>query len=180
MVEKNPGARSHEHEIEIRVPVREVWRALTEPKSLIRWYVEKAEMEPRQGGRYWVSWGAEGDGEARIDVWEVDRRLRLIHLPFVGAPPMPEGSAIVEDFSLEDRGGSTLLRLVNSGIPTTPEWDGFFKGTDSGWEDYFRFLRDMLEVGEEEEEEIVEVEEPEPGRAPRPTGPTRRRKGSEG
>jgi len=93
MAEKKPATRSHEHEIEIGVPARVVWRALTEPKTLTRWYVEKADVEPRQGGRYRLSWGAEGDGEARIDVWEPNRRLRLVHLPFEGAPPMPDGWA---------------------------------------------------------------------------------------
>ncbi len=169
MAEKKPATRSHEHEIEIGVPARVVWRALTEPKTLTRWYVEKADVEPRQGGRYRLSWGAEGDGEARIDVWEPNRRLRLVHLPFEGAPPMPDGCAIVEDFTLEEEDGTTLLRLVNSGIPETPEWDGFFTGTDSGWDGYFEFLRDMLEVGDDDETDLG-IEEDDSARAPRASG----------
>ncbi|MFH1680242.1 MAG: SRPBCC domain-containing protein [Candidatus Eisenbacteria bacterium] len=175
MAENSPGTRSHQHEIEICSPVRTVWSALTDPKILTRWYVDEAEVEPREGGRYWVSWGAEGEGEARIDVWEPDRRLRLAHLPFKGSPPIPEGGAVIEDFTLEERGETTVLRLVYSGIPSAPEWDGFFKGTDSGWEDYFKFLRDMLEIGEEEEGEEEERPEPEPDR--RSPGAGRRGRG---
>jgi uncharacterized protein YndB with AHSA1/START domain len=174
MAEKNPGTRSHEHEVEIRVPARIVWKALTDPKTLARWYVQKAEVEPRPGGRYWLSWGAEGVGEARIDVWEVNRRLRLVHLPFEGSPPLPDGGAIVEEFTLQDLGDSTLLRLVHSGIPDAPDWDAFFRGTDTGWDDYLEVLCDILEVGGEDEEE------PSRPRAPKPTAPARRRKGGEG
>ncbi|MBM3320924.1 MAG: SRPBCC domain-containing protein [Candidatus Eisenbacteria bacterium] len=172
MAERSSATRSHEHTIEIRTPVRFVWRALTDPKMLTRWFVEEAEIEPRKDGRFWVSWGAEGDGEARIDVWEPHKRLRLVYLPFEGAPPMPEGGAVVEEFTLEDRGDSTVLRLVHSGIPASPEWDGFFKGTDVGWEDYLEYLRDLLEVGDDEE-----FPEADAGTEFRSAGTSRRRKG---
>jgi hypothetical protein len=38
-----------------------------------------------------------------------------------------------------------VLRLVSSGIPDAPEWDGFYNGTDSGWSSFFRTLKHYLE-----------------------------------
>ncbi len=38
-----------------------------------------------------------------------------------------------------------MLRLVSSGIPATPDWDGFYDGTNSGWPSFFRALRHYLE-----------------------------------
>ena len=38
-----------------------------------------------------------------------------------------------------------MLRLVHSGIPNTPEWDGYYDGTDTGWQSFFRAMRHYLE-----------------------------------
>ena len=46
---------------------------------------------------------------------------------------------------IERRDGKTVLRLVNSGIPNAPEWDGFYNGTESGWRSFLRTLRHYLE-----------------------------------
>ena len=52
---------------------------------------------------------------------------------------------IIEEYTLERRDGKTVLRLVQSGIPDSPDWDGFYNGTDSGWESFFRTMRHYLE-----------------------------------
>ena len=61
----------------------------------------------------------------------------------VGTPPLT--SPIIEDYFLQSRGGVTVLRLVTSGIPDTPDWDGFYDGTNRGWELFLRTLRHYLE-----------------------------------
>ena len=48
-------------------------------------------------------------------------------------------------YTIERRDGKTVLRLVNSGIPDAPEWDGFYNGTESGWRSFLRTLRHYLE-----------------------------------
>jgi hypothetical protein len=52
---------------------------------------------------------------------------------------------IMVEYTLDSRGGRTVLRLVHSGIPNTPDWDGFYDGTDYGWEAFFGALRHYLE-----------------------------------
>jgi hypothetical protein len=52
---------------------------------------------------------------------------------------------MVNEYTLEHRDGKTVLRLVNSGIPDAPEWDGFYDGTESGWKSFLRTLRHYLE-----------------------------------
>ena len=52
---------------------------------------------------------------------------------------------MVDEYTIERRDGKTVLRLVSSGIPDAPEWDGFYNGTDSGWSSFFRTLRHYLE-----------------------------------
>jgi hypothetical protein len=52
---------------------------------------------------------------------------------------------MVNEYTIERRGNKTVLRLVCSGIPDAPEWDGFYNGTDSGWDSFLRTLRHYLE-----------------------------------
>jgi uncharacterized protein YndB with AHSA1/START domain len=132
--------RSHEHEMEIQAPAEAVWRALTDGDELVRWFAEDARTTPGEGGSVWLSWGGEYAGESRIDVWEPSRRLRL--LDSSGDDP---AVTLVEEWTLETRGGTTVLRLVHSGILDSPDWDGMYDGTNQGWEIFLRTLRHYLE-----------------------------------
>jgi uncharacterized protein YndB with AHSA1/START domain len=140
--------RSHEHEIEIEANPDQVWRALTDADQLTGWYVERAEVEPRAGGKYFISWGEGMDGWGKIDVWEPPHRLRLVHLPAGGGDPGPNDppldEPIIEEYTIEASGGTTVLRMVNSGIPDSADWDSFYDGTDVGWDGFFLALRHYL------------------------------------
>lgn len=71
--------------------------------------------------------------EAHIDVFLPGRRLRLIYLP---SPHLPASdSAIVVDFIMEGSPeGTTILRVLGSGVPDDPAWDMPFKRLKLGWE----------------------------------------------
>lgn len=122
--------RRREHRIEIRAPIAAVWKALIEAEQIVRWYAPEAEVDAREGGRYFVSWGEGMGGESCIDVLEPEKRLVLRHV-WEGAaaldPPM------MEEYLLESRGDLTVVRLVQSGIPATAEWDDFYEDTGRGW-----------------------------------------------
>jgi uncharacterized protein YndB with AHSA1/START domain len=145
--------RSHEHVIAIDAPIDAVWKALTDAEDLTRWLCDRARVTPGQGGRIWSAWG-DGDleaGEKTIEVWEPRKRLRLILDP-ASCNPGPAATAahlitvpIVLEYTLETHEGKTVLRLVHSGIPDAPEWDGFFEGTRAGWPMFFIGLRHYLE-----------------------------------
>ena len=67
-------------------------------------------------------------------------------MPFeMGAAKYDGTTPMVDEYTIERRDGKTVLRLVSSGIPNEPEWDGFYNGTDSGWSSFFRTLRHYLE-----------------------------------
>ena len=63
----------------------------------------------------------------------------------MGAATHDAPTAMINEYTLERRDGKTVLRLVHSGIPDSPDWDGFYDGTDSGWPSFFRTLRHYLE-----------------------------------
>lgn len=67
-------------------------------------------------------------------------------MPFdMGAAKYDGTTPMVDEYTIERRDGKTVLRLVSSGIPDAPEWDGFYNGIDSGWASFFRTLRHYLE-----------------------------------
>jgi len=69
--------RTFETTIEIQAPTAAVWKALTDARELVRWFPLEAEVEPRVGGRYWISWQNEWQGDHRIRIFEPERHLRM-------------------------------------------------------------------------------------------------------
>jgi uncharacterized protein YndB with AHSA1/START domain len=141
------GTRTQQHEIVIDAPLEAVWKAISEGEELTRWFVEEASVDkPGVGGTLTFSWGGDEKGENRIDAWEPNRRLRLTSMPFEMGEAKYDGTTpMVNEYTIERRDGKTVLRLVNSGIPDTPEWNGFYDGTESGWRSFLRTLRHYLE-----------------------------------
>jgi uncharacterized protein YndB with AHSA1/START domain len=130
------------HEIEIDAPPDAVWKAISTGEGLTRWYAEEARVEPRAGGENWISWGEGQEVGNQNLAWEPGKRLT------VGKPnheTATDWNAIVIDFEIETRGGRTLLKLVQSGLPTGPDWDGMDDGTDVGWEMFLFALKFYLE-----------------------------------
>ena len=138
-------SRKQEHEIVIDAPIEAVWKAIADGEELTRWFVEEATVEPGVGGKIVISWGGPEKGESRIEVWEPNKKLRVALRPEMGPLKCDPDTPIIDEYTLERRDGRTVLRLVSSGIPDSPDWDGFYNGTDSGWRMFFRTLRHYLE-----------------------------------
>jgi uncharacterized protein YndB with AHSA1/START domain len=139
------GTRGYAHLVEIDVPVARVWRALTDPGLIRIWSGQEAEIDPRQGGFYRIGKRLAGGREAHIDVFDVNRRLRLIYL---SGPETPPGdSAVVDDFLLDVRKGegTASLRLLGSGIPDASEWDKPYMRMRMSWERFLARIKVTLE-----------------------------------
>jgi len=139
------GTRGYAHLVEIDVPVARVWRALTEPGLIRIWSGQEAEIDARQGGMYRIGKRSGTAREAHIDIFEVNRRLRLIYLNGKDSPP--SDSAAVDDFILDRRRGEgkTSLRLLGSGIPEAAAWDRSYAGIRMGWERFLARIKVTLE-----------------------------------
>lgn len=116
--------RGYAHRVDIEAPPSRVWSALIEPALLSRWLGPNAVVKPRAGGRFSVTLDPGIEREALIDIFEPNRRLRLVYLT---PPAMPafEG-AVVDDYLIEPEGATTIVRLLGSGIPEGKLWDGHY------------------------------------------------------
>jgi uncharacterized protein YndB with AHSA1/START domain len=131
--------------VEVEAPVARVWRALTEPKLIRIWSGVEAEVDARAGGVYRIGKRVAGTREAHIDIFEPNRRLRLIYLHSKDWPRA--NSAIVDDFILDARkgDGTTSLRLLGSGVPDSSEWDKPYARIRLGWERFLARIKVALE-----------------------------------
>jgi uncharacterized protein YndB with AHSA1/START domain len=141
--EDRTGTRGYAHLVEMHVPVNRVWRALTEASLIRIWQNTEAEVDARKGGLYRTGKPGSGMREAHIDIFEPNRRLRLIYLNSRDFPA--SASAIVDDFLLDVKPGKTAVRLLGSGVPEAQAWDRPYVKIRMGWERVLARMRVMLE-----------------------------------
>jgi uncharacterized protein YndB with AHSA1/START domain len=138
--------RQQTHEIVIDAPIEAVWKAISDAEELTRWFAAEASVTPGVGGTIAISWDGEEKSSSTIEVWEPNKKLRKKLPPFDMGPAKHDPAVpMIDEYTIERRDGTTVLRLVCSGIPDAPEWDGFYNGIDSGWRSFFRTLRHYLE-----------------------------------
>lgn len=131
--------RSVEKEIRIDATPEQVWEAWAEPGEIARWFVDRAEGRMEPGAT--VTWIFDTfDYRLPIDVYATTRGR---YLAFGGEPPgRPQA---LQEVILRRDGGSTVLRLANSGFLDGPEWDEEMAGVDSGWDMALATLKHQLE-----------------------------------
>ena len=80
-----------------------------------------------EGGEVTVSWGESFSFTTKIEEWKPEKRLRL-------AGSGPGDTPIVQQWTIEKRGGTTIVRLVQSSLDGGTEWEkGFYESTNYGW-----------------------------------------------
>jgi len=136
--------RGYAHRIDVVADSARVWNALTSSVALGIWCSPGAEISPRPGGSFRASVDRITELEAHIDIFEPQRRMRLIHLPAARAPAAE--TAIVDDFMLDPSSEGTIIRLLGSGFPIAPEWDPLYLRLRIGWEKAIGRLKTLLET----------------------------------
>jgi len=63
-------SRSHETIIDVKATPEEVFRAITDPEQIVKWFCTESRVDPRVGGEYHFSWGPGMDGQSTISAWE--------------------------------------------------------------------------------------------------------------
>ena len=172
------GTRAIETEVTIDAPPERVWKALTDANELTRWFPFEADVEPGEGGKILLSWGADMEGSSRIRVWEPGRHLQTSWMEptermLETGKDAPAGSTaeraaggewpgdkLIVDYFLEALGGKTVLRLVHSGFSADAKWDNEFDSHRRGWNFELRSLRHYLEHHDGRQRKVVWLRAP--------------------
>lgn len=119
--------RAIELEIEVSGTPDEVWQAIATGPGITSWYVPHT-VEEREGGSVTASFGPgpEMQVEGRVVAWDPPRRFAMDGGE--GAP----GPAFEWTVASLD-GGTSVVRLVNSGFGSGAEWDDQYDGMTQGW-----------------------------------------------
>ena len=139
---EQPKTRSVDLEIHIDAPADAVWRALTEPDEISRWFAPVASGTSGLGGQITVSWGG-GEWTSEIVEWDPGRHLQLQDVVPEGQAAPEPGTAL--DYYVEGKDGRTVVRMVNSGFSAEDDWDDFFHMLENGWAFFLWNLRHYLE-----------------------------------
>lgn len=127
---------------EIDAPVEAVWKALTDPGELERWFPLKAGVN---NGKVELSWGGGVNWQMEIEEEQQNKYLRLgyneDHHKMVSDVPR----RLAVEFFLEAKEGKTLLRIVHAGFGGGNSWDEIYDGVRRGWDTESLSLKHYLE-----------------------------------
>jgi uncharacterized protein YndB with AHSA1/START domain len=139
-----------EREVLIEAPVDVVWRVLTEPEQIRKWFTDDAELDLRPGGKGTLTWDQKATGEPatahlRVESVEPQHRFSFRWDHPAGAEPRAGNSLLVE-FTLSPEGESTRLRLVESGFAELERSEegraAQVEDHNRGWDVHLATLRD--------------------------------------
>ena len=117
----------------------QVYAAFADPSKLSQWFTDNARGEAKPGNTmYWIfeKFAYEIPYEV-VDA--VPGKLLALGGELPGRPPF------LVELIINQQGGETVLRLVNSGFLDGGTWDEEFEGVSSGWEMSLALLRYYLE-----------------------------------
>ena len=125
--------------IDLRVEVpgtpEEVWEAIATGPGITAWFVPATVTE--EGGERTLSldFGAEfGTSTGPVTAYEPPHRM--VHTSEM------KGRTLAFEYLVEATdGGTCVVRLVNSGFGTEPDWDGEFHAMTAGWTLFLDVLR---------------------------------------
>ncbi|MBP2707980.1 SRPBCC domain-containing protein [Microbispora sp. RL4-1S] len=141
-----------EQDILIDAPVDVVWRAVTEPDQIVRWFSDDADLKPLPGYEGALTFRNQDAGQTltvHVSVQSVaparSFSYRWLHPQGVAAG---EGNSVLVEFTLTHGEGGTRLRVVETGLEhmgwSPGQEEDYASEHNEGWVVYLRCLRDHL------------------------------------
>ncbi len=150
------AADSVEREILIHASPEVVWRVITEPEHISRWFSDAADVEGRAGADGCLMWkpggrGGEKESNLVVPIRVIDaepfRRFSFRWNHPEGTKPDQSNSALVE-FNLLEEAGGTRLRVLESGIDAVTHdeesKERYLEDHGQGWERHFGEMLDYV------------------------------------
>jgi uncharacterized protein YndB with AHSA1/START domain len=137
-----------EREVLIEASRERVWAVLTDPKHIAGWFGDKAEMDPRPGGKAAFGWSEHGTFHAVVQRADPPGFLSYRWARDIDTQPA-EGNSTLVEFSLTEIFAGTLLRVVETGFAnlhaSEAEQDKAVQENTEGWQSELAELKEYAE-----------------------------------
>jgi uncharacterized protein YndB with AHSA1/START domain len=101
-------------DVEIEAPIDVVWRTVTEPEQVAKWFADRVELDLVPGGHGYMGFGEHQGGPVVVETVDPPNRFSYRWNHPAGQQPMATNSWLVE-FTLTPRGTErTHLQVVES------------------------------------------------------------------
>ncbi len=138
-----------EHAVELGADRERVWRALTEPGDIARWFPDRADLEVAPGAEGWFVWHEYGRKAVRFDAVEPGRRL-VWHWSLESETPVGDGVTTRVEWTLRSHHqGRTILRVRETEFATDEHRQSNVAGWRAELEELIEFLGDGRFVTDE-------------------------------
>jgi uncharacterized protein YndB with AHSA1/START domain len=103
-----------DREVLIEAPAEVVWRTITEPEQMTRWFADRVDLVVKPGAHGYMGFGEQG-GPVMVEVVDPPTRFSFRWNNSDGGEPA-FGSSVLVEFTLTPEGDArTRLRVVESG-----------------------------------------------------------------
>ncbi|MGH2381332.1 MAG: SRPBCC domain-containing protein [Candidatus Limnocylindria bacterium] len=127
--------------LELEASPDRVWRAISDPAELARWFPQRAEWDLRPGGEGVFFWEGHGNFPIRIEAVDAPRYLAWRWGVEAEEDPDVAESATLVEWWVEGRdNGGTTLRLRESGF----RLETHRSGNEDGWTEELAELSELL------------------------------------
>jgi len=120
-----------------------VFRALTVPKELAKWFLKDAKIKPKEGSSYTFNWQGDFSHTGKVETVEPSRKLVLSWPDKIKGKVYETKAA----FTLKKKGKGTLLKLKHTGFKKGDDWIWLYGAIQSGWAYYLTNLKSVLTQG---------------------------------
>lgn len=120
--------------------IERVWRALTDPDEIGKWFSDRAEFDPRPGSLGWLEWDQHGRYPLRVEVVEAPHHISWSWSHNPGFEFDEEKATLVEWKLTERKEGGTILELRESGFRTEVDYEENQRGWTAELQELVEFL----------------------------------------
>jgi uncharacterized protein YndB with AHSA1/START domain len=139
--------RASRHSIGIQASPAEVWRALTEPEELERWFVPRASVDLRPGGEFRWEYGRGGADPGPAPLVTTGTVLEIVRQELLRLRLPIEDLETEVEMRIDPWRDGAVVTLTHTGFPGEEEWDETFRAVDRGWQTELHVLKIFLERG---------------------------------
>jgi uncharacterized protein YndB with AHSA1/START domain len=133
-----------ERDVVIEAPADVVWKTITEPDQIARWFADRVELDLKPGGHGYLGFGKDVGTAILVEAVDQPHRFAFRWNRTQDDDPTPHNSVLVE-FTLTSQGPErTQLRVIETGVESLgwpdDEKHSYVEDHRGGWTQCFTRL----------------------------------------